>query len=95
MKLAGASRSATGRGIDPLAARSNYFIGTDPKRWTRDVPHFSQVEYRGVYPGVDVPITASSGSLNTISALRPAPTLSVFDCSLKVCSRCESTPQAT
>ena len=37
-----------------MIARSNYFIGTDPRRWTHDVPHYGQVEYRGVYPGVDV-----------------------------------------
>jgi len=38
----------------PLATRSNYFIGHDPAKWHTNVSNFSEVAYRGVRPGVDL-----------------------------------------
>lgn len=32
----------------------NWFIGNDPKTWHTDVPNFSSLLYKGVYPGIDV-----------------------------------------
>ena len=40
--------------LDPLASRSNYFVGADPARWRRDVPNFGRVRYRHVWPGIDL-----------------------------------------
>lgn len=34
--------------------RANYFIGNDPQKWKRDIPTYSEVIYREVYPGVDI-----------------------------------------
>ncbi len=30
------------------------FIGNDPSKWQRQVPHFNRVKMAGVYPGVDL-----------------------------------------
>lgn len=38
----------------PAGGVSHHFIGNDPDRWRRDVPHFEAVRYPAVYPGVDV-----------------------------------------
>jgi hypothetical protein len=54
VELRGSNRKAEGRATDPLPGRSHYFLGDDPSRWRRDVPHYGRVEYRGVYPGIDV-----------------------------------------
>ncbi|MGH9833549.1 MAG: SBBP repeat-containing protein [Blastocatellia bacterium] len=54
LKLLGASASSAAEAIDPLPGRSNYFIGNDPNLWRTDVPNYSRVRYRDVYPGVDV-----------------------------------------
>ncbi len=54
LKLLGASASSAAEAIDPLPGHSNYFIGNDPRRWRTDVPNYSRVRYRDVYPGVDV-----------------------------------------
>lgn len=32
----------------------NYFIGNDPTRWRRNIPTYSQIRYKNVYPGVDL-----------------------------------------
>lgn len=49
----GANRAPALEALDALPARSNYYLGNDPKRWRTDVPHFARVRYEQVYPGVD------------------------------------------
>ena len=40
-------------GTGELPAKSNYFIGNDPKQWHTNVANYSAVKYSGIYPGVD------------------------------------------
>jgi hypothetical protein len=43
--------------IEPLNAlpgTSNYFIGSDPKKWITGVSTYERVKYSGIYPGVDL-----------------------------------------
>lgn len=54
MQLEGANPSAKIDGLDQLARTSSYFIGSDPKNWHTNVPSYARVEYRDVYPGVDL-----------------------------------------
>lgn len=42
------------RGENRLRSRSHYLRGTDPRQWRLDVPTFSKVRYRQVYPGIDL-----------------------------------------
>ncbi|MCL5006184.1 MAG: SBBP repeat-containing protein [Acidobacteria bacterium] len=51
--LVGASALSRAEGIDPLAGKSNYFIGNDPAKWIKNVPTYAKVEFPGVYPGID------------------------------------------
>jgi hypothetical protein len=39
---------------DPLNAQANFFAGSDPARWRTNVPLFSTLVYRGVWPGVEL-----------------------------------------
>jgi uncharacterized repeat protein (TIGR01451 family) len=54
LKVVGANPQARVRGLNKQDAKSNYFIGNDPKKWHTHVPNYSRVEYAGVYPGVDL-----------------------------------------
>jgi hypothetical protein len=54
MKLVGANGGAAVTGTDELPGKSNYFIGNDPAQWRTNVPNYARVEYRNVYPGVDL-----------------------------------------
>ena len=54
MSVLGASAGAPAAGVGDVAGRSNYLIGSDPRRWHRNVPAFERVRYRGVYPGIDL-----------------------------------------
>lgn len=54
MEMVGANSRAKIEGNDRLAGESNYFIGNDPTKWHTNIPSYSKVWYRGVYPGVDL-----------------------------------------
>jgi hypothetical protein len=54
MRWLGASPQPAIEGLEPLEARSNYFIGRDPSNWRTNVPHYAKVRYRGLYPGIDL-----------------------------------------
>ena len=54
MRLVGASDSPEIRGAGRQQGVSNYLVGKDPARWHTNVAHYSSVEYRGVYTGIDL-----------------------------------------
>jgi hypothetical protein len=54
MKWPGANSKPEIRGMDESAGKSNYLLGSDPKKWVTGVLSFSKVRYGDVYPGVDL-----------------------------------------
>jgi hypothetical protein len=54
MKLAKANPAAEPTGERALAGKSNYFVGSDAKKWQSNVPTYTKVKYEGVYPGIDL-----------------------------------------
>jgi len=54
MKLVGGNASAKIAGTGELPGKSNYLIGNDPKQWRTNLSNYTKVEYRDVYPGVDL-----------------------------------------
>jgi len=63
MRLVGANPNAEARGVEELPGKSNYFIGNDPSKWRTNVPNYAKVEYRDVYPGVDLVYYGNGGQL--------------------------------
>jgi uncharacterized protein (TIGR03437 family) len=41
-------------GADEMAAKSNYYFGSDPSKWSTGISNFARVRYRHVFPGVDL-----------------------------------------
>ena len=41
-------------GSAELPGHSNYFRGSDRRQWVTNIPNYRQIEYRSVYPGVDM-----------------------------------------
>lgn len=54
MTLPGAQLNAVSSGEEQLAAHVNYFRGSNPANWHTNIPTYSRVRYKGVYPGVDL-----------------------------------------
>jgi Beta-propeller repeat len=71
LSLVGANPHAPVEGNDLQPGRSNYFIGNDPARWQRNVPHFARVKFRSVYPGVDLVYYGNQGRLESDYVLAP------------------------
>jgi uncharacterized repeat protein (TIGR01451 family) len=63
MTLVGANPMAEVSGSDKLRGTSNYFLGNDPKQWRRGIPQFAAVQYKSVYPGIDLVFYGSQGHL--------------------------------
>jgi beta-propeller repeat-containing protein len=58
-------------GLDELAGKSNYFVGHDPGKWHRNIPTYRRVQYRGVYPGIDLVYYGNQGQLEYDFVLAP------------------------
>jgi hypothetical protein len=71
MKLLGANAHTEVIGEDELPARSNYFIGHDPKKWHTDVLQFSKVRYANVYPHTDLVYYGHQRQLEYDFVLKP------------------------
>jgi uncharacterized protein (TIGR03437 family) len=54
MRLLNASSASSAEATGLQTGKSNYFIGNDPAGWRTNIPNYSRVRYRGVYPGVDL-----------------------------------------
>lgn len=54
MQLAGANRSPSVKGKEPLPGIVNYFVGKNPAHWRTGIPTYARVEYEEVYPGVNL-----------------------------------------
>ena len=71
MKLVGARPAPEMVADGELPGKSGYFLGNDPSKWHRNVPQFSQVSYREVYPGVDLMFRDSQQELEFDFAVAP------------------------
>jgi len=54
MKLAGGSADPAVTGMDELPGKVNHFRTNDTKKWATDVPLYARVQYKSVYPGIDM-----------------------------------------
>jgi len=52
--LLGGNAAANLTGLEQLVTKTNYFIGSDPRKWKTNVPNFAKVKSSGVYRGVDL-----------------------------------------
>jgi hypothetical protein len=63
LQLVGAEPAPPASGRDPLPGTSNYLVGADPNRWRTGIANYAGVEYRGVYPGIDLVYHGNQGQL--------------------------------
>ncbi|HRX34447.1 MAG TPA: hypothetical protein P5263_09370, partial [Methanoregulaceae archaeon] len=70
--LAGSNPGAEVKGIDPLAGKANFFIGSDPSGWFTAVPMYGGVAYEEILPGVDLLFKGDQGMLKREFVLAPA-----------------------
>ncbi|MGH9519495.1 MAG: SBBP repeat-containing protein, partial [Terriglobales bacterium] len=71
------SRWVAAKGEARLATGVNYFVGGQPKNWRTAVPAFQRVEYRGIYPGVEVVYYGNAGRLEYDLRVAPGANVNV------------------
>ncbi len=54
MKVIGANSRPRITGLQELPGKVNYFKGNDPTKWRTNISTYAKVEYRDVYPGVNL-----------------------------------------
>jgi photosystem II stability/assembly factor-like uncharacterized protein len=54
LKMIGANSSARVAGEEELPGKINYLIGDDPKQWHANIPTYRRVQYKEIFPGVDM-----------------------------------------
>ncbi len=71
VRIAGASASGSAEPGEKLPSVTNYYPGSNPKEWRIGVPHFGQVRYRSIYPGIDLLYYGKDGRLEYDFELAP------------------------
>jgi hypothetical protein len=62
MKLTGSHAWDAAAGLEPTGGVSNYFLGSDPKSWRKDIPQYSRLSIPGVYDGIDLVFYSDGGN---------------------------------
>lgn len=63
IQLVGANPNPEISGVDELPGKVNYVLGNDPKKWRTNLPTYSRILYKGVYPGIDMVYRGDQGKL--------------------------------
>jgi Beta-propeller repeat len=63
-EFVGASSSVEVLGFEEMEYKCNYFIGNDKSQWRSNVPNYTAVTMKGLYPGVDVSFSSRDGRLS-------------------------------
>ena len=71
LRFLGANASAEIEGFDEQPGVSNYYVGNDPAKWRTNVPHFSRVRYKNLYPGIDIVYYGNQSQLEHDFILAP------------------------
>jgi len=71
LRFVGANAHAAVVGLDRLPGTSNYLLGANPRAWHVGVPGYARVEYRGIYPGVNLVYYGTQGRLEYNVVLAP------------------------
>lgn len=71
MNFVGASPLAVLSGESPAASRINYFTGSDPSRWSRNIPTYGGILYTGLYSGIDLRYEGTGSELKGTYTVAP------------------------
>ncbi len=56
---------------DALPGKVNYFLGNDPTKWRTNIPTYSGLTYKGLYPGIDLSYTGDAHQLKGTYTVAP------------------------
>ena len=71
ISLLNGNRNPEISGVDELAVKTNYFLGSKKENWRMGVANYARVRYRAVYPGIDLVYYGSGSELEYDFMVRP------------------------
>jgi CSLREA domain-containing protein len=71
MRFDGASKPSSVEGLEKLPGIVNYFIGSEPQNWRTNIPTYKKVEYKNIYPGIDLAYYGNEGKLEYDLIVQP------------------------
>ena len=71
MEILRASPTPQVEGDRQIEGHTNYLTGRDSGKWVRDVPQYARVNYRGIYPGVDLTFYGEQRQLEFDFVVKP------------------------
>ncbi len=71
LKMLGANTVPRAEDQDDLPGKVNYFNGNDPEHWLRNLPTYARVNFKDVYPGIDMVYYGNQGELEYDFAVAP------------------------
>lgn len=83
LRLVGANKEARVFGLQQQAGTANYLIGNNPRAWRANIPTYAKVQYRGVYPGVDLVYYGHQGILEYDFIVAPGADPTVINLALE------------
>jgi len=63
-------------GEDRLAHNCNYFYGNEPDKWRTDVPNYSSITYKDIWPGIDLKYHGNGKSMKYDFIVNPGADIS-------------------
>ena len=54
LKMSGSNKDPRILGLEKLPGQVNYFLGDHSDNWLTNIPTYAKVQYRDIYPGIDV-----------------------------------------
>ena len=71
LKMLGANTAPHAEGQDELPGKVNYFRGSDPEHWLSNISTYAKVNFKDVYPGIDMVYYGNQGELEYDFAVAP------------------------
>ncbi len=70
-RFEGANPNPLIEGTGALPTRTNYLLGKDPSKWRTDIVNYARVQYREIYPGIDLVFYGNQTELEFDFVIRP------------------------
>jgi len=91
MTILGAGANVRSSAEQELTGKVNYLIGSDPAQWKTGIPEYARVQYRGVYPGVDLVYYGDPGQLEYDFVIQPDADVSKIALRMEGCESIRTT----
>lgn len=71
MRFIESNKKASSIGVGPTSTVTNYFVGNKPTAWRTKVPTYNGIEYKALYPHIDLQYGSEDGNLNMQFIVQP------------------------